>query len=226
MYIIEKCLNKLYHNQPTFFLDPNEQQELKKKLKKGTYQIYKPYLDSEKNIFYKTTPPKVTLLEIKSKIPLQHREILGTIFSLNITQELFGDIIIKENHYYIYVIDQIVPYLKNNLLTIKNTKIELIETPIELLKNYQKQYESIQLITSSLRIDTIIARIIKTSRPNIIEKIKNKEIILNYNILKNNSYQLKENDVFSIRRHGKYKFIKIVKQTKNHNYIIECYKYI
>ena len=226
MYIIEKCLNKLYHNQPTFFLDSNEQQELKKKLKKGTYQIYKPYLDSEKNIFYKTTPPKVTLLEIKSKIPLQHREILGTIFSLNITQELFGDIIIKENHYYIYVIDQIVPYLKNNLLTIKNTKIELIETPIELLKNYQKQYESIQLITSSLRIDTIIARIIKTSRPNIIEKIKNKEIILNYNILKNNSYQLKENDVFSIRRHGKYKFIKIVKQTKNHNYIIECYKYI
>ena len=226
MYIIEKCLNKLYHNQPTFFLDPNEQQELKKKLKKGTYQIYKPYLDSEKNIFYKTNPPKVTLLEIKSKIPLQHREILGTIFSLNITQELFGDIIIKENHYYIYVIDQIVPYLKNNLLTIKNTKIELIETPIELLKNYQKQYESIQLITSSLRIDTIIARIIKTSRPNIIEKIKNKEIILNYNILKNNSYQLKENDVFSIRRHGKYKFIKIVKQTKNHNYIIECYKYI
>ena len=34
MYTVEKNLNKLNHNQPTFFLDPKEQQELKKKLKK------------------------------------------------------------------------------------------------------------------------------------------------------------------------------------------------
>ena len=33
MYTIEKNLNKLNHNQPTFFLDPKEQQELRKKLK-------------------------------------------------------------------------------------------------------------------------------------------------------------------------------------------------
>ena len=54
MYQIEKSLNKLNHNQATFFLDPREQQELMQKLKKGTFQIYKPYQDSEKNIFYKT----------------------------------------------------------------------------------------------------------------------------------------------------------------------------
>ena len=38
MYTIEKNLNKLNHNQPTFFLDPKEQQELRKKLKNKTYQ--------------------------------------------------------------------------------------------------------------------------------------------------------------------------------------------
>ena len=226
MYTIEKSLNKLNRNQPTFFLDPKEQLELKKKLKKGSYQIYKPYIDSEKSIFYTTNEPRVVLYEIKSKIPLKHREILGTIFSLNITSELFGDIIVKDNHYYVYVLEQIAPFIKNNLLKIKNTNIELIETPLETLKDYKKEYEKIQIITSSLRIDTVIARLIQTSRPNVIEKIKNKQIILNYDILKNNSYQLKENDVFSIRRHGKYKYIKKIKQTKNNNYIIECYKYI
>ena len=86
--------------------------------------------------------------------------------------------------------------------------------------------EKIEIITSSLRIDTIIARLIQTSRANVIEKMKNKEIILNYDLLKNNSYQLKENDVFSIRHHGKYKYIKTINQTKNNNYIVECYKYI
>lgn len=225
MYTIEKNLNKLKHNQPTFFLDPTEQQELKKKLKKDTYKIYKPYIDSEKNIFYIKEEPKIILYEIKAKIRLEHREILGTIFSLNISGELFGDIIIKDDHYYIYVIESIVPYIKNNLITIKNSKIELIEHPIEILKNYKKQFETVTIISSSNRIDTVIARLIQTSRQNILEKIKNKEITLNYQILKNNSYILKENDVFSIKKNGKFQYIGIKKETKSKNYIIECKKY-
>lgn len=225
MYKIEKNLNRLYRKETTFFLDPKEQLELAKKLKKELYQIYKPYPDSEKNIFYIKEEPKVILYKIKSKIPLEHREILGTLFSLNITSELFGDIVITNNHYYIYVLESIAPYIKNNLLLIKNSHIELIEVPLETLKEYHKEYESIEIIASSTRIDTVISRLIQTSRPNILEKIKNKEIILNYDILKNNSYQLKENDIFSIRRYGKYQYIGIKKETKSKNYIIECKKY-
>ena len=225
MYKIEKNLNRLYRKEATFFLDPKEQLELAKKLKKEPYQIYKPYPDSEKNIFYIKEEPKVILYEIKSKIPLEHREILGTLFSLNITSELFGDIVITNNHYYIYVLESIAPYIKNNLLLVKNSRIELIEVPLETLKEYHKEYETIEIIASSTRIDTVISRLIQTSRPNIIEKIKNKEIILNYDILKNNSYKLKENDIFSIRRYGKYQYIGIKKETKSKNYIIECKKY-
>ena len=225
MYKIEKNLNRLYRKEATFFLDPKEQLELAKKLKKEPYQIYIPYPDSEKNIFYIKEEPKVILYEIKSKIPLEHREILGTLFSLNITSELFGDIVITNNHYYIYVLESIAPYIKINLLLIKNSRIELIEVPLETLKEYHKEYETIEIIASSTRIDTVISRLIQTSRPNIIEKIKNKEIILNYDILKNNSYQLKENDIFSIRRYGKYQYIGIKKETKSKNYIIECKKY-
>ena len=225
MYKIEKNLNRLYRKEATFFLDPKEQLELARKLKKESYQIYKPYPDSEKNIYYIKEEPKVILYEIKSKVPLEHREILGTLFSLNITSELFGDIVITNNHYYIYVLENIAPYIKNNLLMIKNTHIELIEVPLDTLKDYRKEFETIEIIASSTRIDTVISRLIQTSRPNVIEKIKNKEIILNYEILKNNSYQLKENDTFSVRSYGKYQYIGIKKETKSKNYIIECKKY-
>lgn len=108
---------------------------------------------------------------------------------------------------------------------IKNSRIELIERPLAILKDHTKEFEHIEIIASSNRIDTVIARLIQTSRPNILEKIKNKEIILNYDILKNNSYLLKENDIFSIRRYGKFQYIRIKKETKNKNYIIECKKY-
>ena len=134
MYKIEKNLNKLNKNQPTFFLDPKEQLEIIKKRKKDSYQIYKPYSDSEKNIFYTKEEPKVILYEIKSKVPLEHREILGTLFSLNITSGLFGDIVISNNHYYIYILETIAPYIKNNLLMIKNSHVELVEVPLETLK--------------------------------------------------------------------------------------------
>ena len=225
MYKIEKNLNRLYRKEATFFLDSKEQLELARKLKKESYQIYKPYPDSEKNIYYIKEEPKVILYKIKSKVPLEHREILGTLFSLNITSELFGDIVITNNHYYIYVLESIAPYIINNLLMIKNTHIELIEVPLDTLKDYHKEFETIEIIASSTRIDTVISRLIQTSRPNVIEKIKNKEIILNYEILKNNSYQLKENDTFSVRSYGKYQYIGIKKETKSKNYIIECKKY-
>ena len=60
----------------------------------------------------------------------------------------------------------------------------------------------------------------------VIDKIKNKEVIVNYDVMNKNSYILKENDIFSIRRYGKYKFVGIVKSTKKNNFIIRYLKYI
>lgn len=138
---------------------------------------------------------------------------------------MFGDIIVNENRYYIYVLDIISNYLKYNLLFIKNSTIELEEININSLNDYHQKYEENSIIVSSLRIDTIIARIINTNRSSIIDKIKDKEILLNYDILTKSSYTLKENDIFSIRKYGKYKFIGIEKTTKKDNYIIKYLKY-
>ena len=52
MYTIQKNLNRLNNYQPTFFLDPKEQNDLKMQLKKNEYKVFYPYKDSEKVIFY------------------------------------------------------------------------------------------------------------------------------------------------------------------------------
>ena len=129
-------------------------------------------------------------------------------------------------NYYLYILDHIDNYIKTNLLFIRNCEIELEEKDIDYLSSYQQKYEENKIIVSSLRIDTIIARITNTNRGSVIDKIKNKEILVNYNVLTKNSYILKENDIFSIRKFGKYKFIGIEKTTKKDNYIIKYLKYI
>lgn len=226
MYFIEKNITKLNYNQHTFFLDPKELQEVQSKLKKGTYQIYYPYPDSEKNIMYKTELPKVLLYEIKTKIPLRHQDIMGTLFSLNIAKELFGDIIIHQNHYYIYILPIIRNYFESNFLIIKNHPIELEEIPLESLDDYQRNYESIELIVSSTRIDTVVSTLCHTNRNKIKEMINKKEIFYNYDYLKEPSIKLKEMDTFSIKKIGKFKYKGILKSTKGNHLIIEILKYI
>lgn len=226
MYFIQKNLTRLKNNQCTFFLDPKELFQVKLKLGKSNYSIYYPYKDSEKNIIYTGNIPKVILYEIVIKTEVRHQDILGSLYSLNIAPELFGDILIIDGKYYLYVLDMIRNYLETNFTRIKNSSIELIERDLSLLENYERKYERLELIVSSNRIDTVISSICHTGRNVIPDMIKKKEIILNYDFLKDNSYKLKDNDVFSIKRIGKFKYNGVIKNTKSNHLIVEILKYI
>ena len=226
MYTIQKNLNRLSNYQPTFFLDPKEQKELRSKLKKDEYKIFSPFEDSEKVIFYIDEEPEVILYEIKSKQELRHQDILGTMYSLNISPEMFGDIILYDNRYFIYVLKLFQNYFEMNFTKVRNSSVELVSLDISYLEDYKRDYEEIELIVSSERIDTVISSIIHSNRNVIKDKIKDKEILINHDLLKNNSYVLKSGDIFSIRKFGKYKYIGIIKSTKKDNYIVKCLKYL
>lgn len=225
MYLVEKNINKLNNFGSTFFLDPKELKEVTDHLKKNTYEIFKPYIDSEKNILYKKDIPEVLLYEIISKKELRHQDILGSIYSLNLDISLFGDIIIIDDRYFIYVLSHIRNTFETDFKKIGNTNIELKEIDLDYLKNYTHEYVELEVIVTSLRIDTVIARIIHTNRDSIKDLIKDKKIIYNYELLKDNSKTIKENDTFSIRKIGKFKYVGIVKNTKSDNYIIKVLKY-
>ena len=226
MYYVEKNLTRLSHGQHTFFLDPKELNEITCKLKKNEYSIYYPYKDSEKNIIYNRDVPKVILYEIVCNVELRHQDILGSIYALNISGELFGDVLIIDGHYYVYILDIVRNYFETNFLMIKNSRIELREISIDTLKDYERSYKEEIHIVSSNRVDTVISSIIHTGRNNINDKIKKKEIILNYDFLKSVSYKLRDGDTFSIKRIGKFKYNGIIKNTKSNNLIISIYKYL
>lgn len=225
MYFIQKNLTRFNNIGYTYFLNPNELNKLKAKLKKNEYNIYYPYKDSEKNIVYKNNVPGVILYEIKSKQDFRHQDILGTMYSLNIAPDLFGDILIINNRYYIYILPILRNYFESNFNCIRNSKVSLEEIDINSFYDYEREYEQIELIVSSTRVDTVISSIIHTSRSEISSLISKKNIMLNYEYLSNTDYKLKENDVFSIKTFGKYKFIGIRKKTKKDNLIVELFKY-
>lgn len=226
VYKINNAVEKIKTGKNTQFLDGKELKIVTGKLKKNEYNIYYPYKDSEKVMLYTGKVPKVKLFKIYTVENIRHQDILGSLFSLNIDSSYFGDIVLFNGYYYVFVSKDLALYLKDNLKMVGNKKVSLEEVDLSVLDNYERKYEEKEIIVSSLRIDNIISGIINTSRKVALDKIKNKEVIVNYDVMNKNSYILKENDIFSIRRYGKYKFVGIVKSTKKNNFIVRYLKYI
>ena len=180
----------------------------------------------EKSIIYLENEPEIILYEIDTPIFLRHADILGTLFSLGIDEHLFGDIIIWNNHYYFYTFKYMNTYFEMELKKIRNANISLIEKDIHILCEYKPDFEEITIINSSLRIDSVIAKIIHTNRDTVKDLIKDKKIVYNYELLNNCTKNIQINDTFSIRKFGKYKFVGIDGNTKKDNLILKIHKYI
>ena len=221
-YNIESILDSLKNNGYSNFINQESFKSVKKYLKKDEYKIYELYDDCNKVILYKKSIPKLSLLKVSSRESIRHQDIMGSIFSLGLKEDMFSDIIRFKNDFYVCVMPSIVDYLKYNMIEAGHKKIvieEVFEYP-----EFKQEYKSIELIVSSLRIDNVVASITKSSRKDTLLYFKNKDIILNYEEAKS-TRELHINDVFSIRKFGKYRFNGILKNTKKGGFIIEVLMY-
>lgn len=225
IYTVEKIVEKVLYSNSTNFVEIKYLNRVKKELKNVKYNIYEPFSGATKIILYNKMP-NIKIYEIISNNDLRHQDILGTLYSLNISDEMFGDVVIWNNRYFIIILSSIDNYIKSNLTSIKNSKVDLIEKDPYYLKDYKQEYEECIIIVPSIRVDVIVSKIINSSRSNALEKIKNGDIYLNYELLTKPTYMLKENDIFSIRKCGKYKLLGEINRTKKGSLVIKYLKYV
>ena len=225
IYTLEKIVEKVLYSNSTNFVEIKYLNRVKKELKNVKYNIYEPFVGATKVILYNKMP-NIKIYEIISSNDLRHQDILGTLYSLNISDEMFGDVVIWNNRYFIIILSSIDNYIKSNLTSIKNSKVDLIEKDPYYLRDYKQEYEECIIIVPSIRVDVIVSKIINSSRSNALEKIKNGDIYLNYELLTKPTYMLKENDIFSIRKYGKYKFLGEINKTKKGSLVIKYLKYV
>ena len=225
IYTVEKIVEKVLYSNSTNFVEIKYLNRVKKELKNVKYNIYEPFSGATKIILYNKMP-NIKIYEIVSSNDLRHQDILGTLYSINISDEMFGDVVTWNNRYFIIILSSIDNYIKSNLISIRNSKVDLIEKNPYYLKDYKQEYEEFNIIVPSIRVDVIVSKIINSSRSNALEKIKNGDIYLNYELLTKPTYMLKENYIFSIRKYGKYKFNGIINETKKGNIIVNISKYV
>ena len=127
IYYVEKNVEKVLNGESTNFIEIKYLGKIKNKLKNIKYEIYRPFSDATKVIIYKNKKVDIKVFEIESKVPIRHQDILGTLYSLNISDEMFWDVVCDNGKYFIIVVSSIENYLKSNMLSIRNSNINLVE---------------------------------------------------------------------------------------------------
>lgn len=144
---------------------------------------------------------------------LTHRDFLGAIMNLGIERSTIGDIFVQEKSGILFCQESIAPYLLENLHQVKHTNIKCaITEDTAVLRNAEPN--EVMITVSSIRIDSVIAKLYHISRSQSLDLFHSGRIFVNGIITENNSYQLKKDDAVTVRGYGKFIYYGLSGETK------------
>lgn len=235
-----KTKNKITY---TDFLNMAEISVAKKYLKENkinNFVFYGGREEADRNIllFY---PEKISLemleknyekilevirIKLPNGIEYEHREFLSGIMKLGIKREKFGDILVTNNGADIVSLVEVSKYLKEGLQDL--TRFRKSNITIENINNIEKienQFENLNIIISSMRLDNFVAELSRCSRTRAIEIIEEGRVFLNSINEFKASKKININDIITIRGKGKFVFYNIEKETRSGKLLINIKKY-
>ncbi len=197
------------------FLDSTQQQKVKNvfsfmenellfasKIKNSQSQLV-----SVKSDFFEI-PTKILELKIPKGYAVSHSDILGTLMSLGIKRQKIGDIIVSDDGIFIEIKEEILPFIKSNLTSVRSYPVEISEVPDEVTIQRLQQYKDLQFTVSSLRLDCVVSSILNVAREKAKEYITAGNVKVNHIEEKNYKKNISEGNILSLRKSGRYLFFK------------------
>lgn len=163
--------------------------------------------------------------EMKGKY--SHRDYLGAVIKVGLKREKVGDIIVNLDGADLIVSKDISKYIVDSFKELTRfSKSDIYEESIQKLNITEPKTEVLNIIIPSMRMDSIVSELIRTSRSKALEIINAERVFVNSEVITKNSKMLKENDMITVRGKGRFKIIKILNSTKKGNLVLEVEKYV
>lgn len=161
---------------------------------------------------------RVTVFKVKYPtkfLTLHHKDVLGSLMSLGIDRSKYGDIQLAGDEVQFAVATEIKDYIIANFTSIgkANVSVEEVTEQTQLITSSEEWMEATQVI-SSMRVDTIIAALLKISRQKAATLIRGERVRVNWTTENNPAAELFEEDIVSIRGFGRFKMIAIEGRTR------------
>ena len=177
----------------------------------------------EKN--YPITTLKITPLQKKFSEKLSHRDYLGALLNLGIERCKLGDILVEDDSAILFAHKSMEGFLIQELGRIKHTSVLITVEDMQQF-SYQPKISEIKGTVSSLRLDSLLSLAFASSRTKLVTYIENGKVFVNGKLITSNGYQIKENDIVSVRGLGRFQFKETISQTKKGRYYVTIYLYI
>lgn len=162
----------------------------------------------------------------KSKFrELDHSNYLGSIMSLGIDRSKIGDIYVHDNYADIICHADICDVILYGLEKVGSNKVEIELIDIQNVDFKEPDHVILLISPSSMRLDNIVKALINKSRDISSDLIKSGDIKVNFVVCDKSSHMLKEGDLLSIRRYGRFFINKECGNTKSGKIRLEIKHY-
>ncbi len=222
----------------TFFLDERQCQMVKTVLENSgfdNYVLYGGYENATRKILalcppyscadFSEFPLKAMTLSYRDVDEITHRDVLGSIMSFNVERKTVGDIIVGKGKSCVFLYETVFDDVFGGLKKIGKVGVKVSEGFCEDIVKTEN-FQEIKGTVASLRLDCVLSLALNISREKCVDLIKQKGVVVNYQEQFSVNYQMKENDVFSVRGYGKFVFSQINGTSKKNRLHIKIKKFI
>lgn len=135
---------------------------------------------------------------------LTHRDVLGALMGLGIERSTIGDIYIKDNIAFVFVLAQMAELICNELSSAKHTKLAC-ERIASLPDDVGTALREEVFLVASERLDCIVAAVFNLSREVAAELFRHEKVFVNGKLMQG-SRTAPENAVISVRGFGRFRY--------------------
>lgn len=203
----------------------------------GSYRLFGGYDFSERQMaaflpdalcyeyFYPISVLKIRPLQKKFSETLSHRDYLGAILNLGIERNKLGDILVQNEYAILFIHQSLEQFIIDELRRIRHTSVIAEPQSFEQF-SYTPKIEEKKGTVSSLRLDSLLALAFSSSRSKLVTYIENGRVFVNGKLVTSNGYQIKENDIISVRGLGRFQYKELSAQTKKGRYFVTIHLYV
>ena len=150
---------------------------------------------------------------------ISHRDVLGALMSLQIDRHSFGDFWIADDHIYLYTSETMARFLIDNLIRVNQLSVSFSltdERPVQVFSS-----KRIQVVIASERLDAIVAGLVRCSRSEAKEMIRQGLVQVNHITLEEPDYLAYNNVTISIRKTGRFTYLGVLRKTRSDRIVAE-----
>lgn len=159
----------------------------------------------------------LTLLDIKYNQKfnqLEHKDALGALMALGIKRSKLGDIVVYEGGFQVVVEKSLSDYFLSSVDKIGRAGVSIHMIPSTEAKEKVEKTREVSGTVKSIRLDSIVALCFSISRSDSQKLIESDMVKVNHVVTSRTDFVPKNQDMISVRGHGRFTIKEILGVTK------------